>query len=408
VFADGVLRSPRTILTGRGQRHALAPLLRSLGHRVLLCTDARMAQDEECRALVTALAEEGMSVTVYAETTPELPVSDILACLRSLAGHPSYNLVVGLGGGSCLDMAKVVALVLTHGGHPLDYIGELQVPGPLLPVVAVPTTAGTGSEATPVAVILDDERGLKVGISSPHLVPLIAVCDPELTYTCPTPLARASGADALTHLVESFTAIRRTWTAQTASERVFVGKSALTDQLALAGIRLAGESLTQAVNDPADTTARDTMSLVALYGGLALGSAGTAAAHAIQYPLGALTHTPHGLGVGALLPYVMRFNLPTRVAEFAEIAGVLGAAEPGTAESENAVRGVLAVDELLWSIGIPRSLSEMGLAAADVPRVVQQSLAATRLVQNNPRQLDEGSVSGLVHRALAGDLDFDV
>lgn len=406
MFADGVLRSPRTILTGRGQRHALADLLRPLGERVLLCTDARMAQDEECRALVASLEDEGMSVTVYAETTPELPVSDILACLRSLAGQPAYDAVLGLGGGSCLDMAKVVALVLTHGGHPLDYIGELQVPGPLLPVVAVPTTAGTGSEATPVAVVLDDERGLKVGISSPHLVPLIAVCDPELTYTCPTPLARASGADALTHLVESFTAIRRPWTAQTASERVFVGKSALTDQLALAGIRLAGESLTRAVNDPTDTNARDTMSLVALYGGLALASAGTAAAHAIQYPLGALTHTPHGLGVGALLPYVMRFNLTTRAPEFAEIAQVLGSAHPAEDEAANAVRGVLAVDELLWSIGIPRSLSEMGLTPADVPRVVKQSLAATRLVQNNPRPMDEESVTGLVNRALDGDLGF--
>ena len=187
-----------------------------------------------------------------------------------------------------------------------------------------------------------------------------------------------------------------------------MGKSALTDQIALAGIRLAGESLTRAVNDPADTAARDTMSLVALYGGLALGSAGTAAAHAIQYPLGALTHTPHGLGVGALLPYVMRFNLPTRVPEFAQIAQILGSAQQADDEAANAVRGVLAVDELLWSIGIPRSLSEMGLTPADVPRVVQQSLAATRLVQNNPRPLDEDSVTGLVNRAIEGDLEFGV
>ena len=408
MFSDGVLRAPRTIVTGRGQRHALAELLTPFGDRVLLCTDARMAEDPECLVLVSSLEASGMTVTVYADTTPELPVSDVLACVRSLAGQPAYDVVLGLGGGSCLDMAKVVALVLTHGGHPLDYVGELQVPGPLLPVVAVPTTAGTGSEATPVAVILDDERGLKVGISSPHLVPLIAVCDPELTYSCPASLARASGADALTHLVESFTAIRRPWTPQTATERVFVGKSALTDQLALAGIRLAGESLTRAVNDPADTAARDTMSLVALYGGLALGSAGTAAAHAIQYPLGALTHTPHGLGVGALLPYVMRFNLPTRVPEFAQIAQILGSAQQADDEAANAVRGVLAVDELLWSIGIPRSLSEMGLTPADVPRVVQQSLAATRLVQNNPRPLDEDSVTGLVNRAIEGDLEFGV
>lgn len=401
--AVGVLRGPGTIVFGAGQRRGLPQHVSALGSRVLVCTDARMGADPECVDLVSRLRAADLTVTVFADATPELPVSDILRCLGAISDGPSYDVVVGLGGGSCLDLAKVVAVLLTHGGHPLDYVGELQVPGPLMPVVAVPTTAGTGSEATPVAVILNDANGLKVGISSPHLIPKVALIDPELTYTCPVGLARASGADALTHLVESFTAVRRDWSEHTPTERVFVGKGALTDQIALSGITMAGEALVRAVNDPTDLGAKDTMSLVALYGGLALGSAGTAAAHAIQYPLGALTHTPHGLGVGALLPYVMRFNLPSRIPEFAQIARALGVDDQGS-ERELAEQGMLAVDDLLWGIGIPRNLKDMGVTEADIPLLATQAMAAKRLIDNNPRALDEAAVAAIVRNALVGDL----
>src|SRR5690606_20101181 len=132
------------------------------------------------------------------------------------------DLVIGVGGGSCLDMAKCVALLLTHGGRPDDYYGELKVPGPVLPLIAIPTTAGTGSEVTPVAVLSDSQRSLKVGISSPQLIPTAAICDPELTLTCPPSLTAIAGADALTHAIEAFTATRRAVTSGITQERVFV------------------------------------------------------------------------------------------------------------------------------------------------------------------------------------------
>lgn len=185
------------------------------------------------------------------------------------------------------------------------------MPGPVLPVIAVPTTAGTGSEATPVAVISDPDRTLKVGISSPHLLPRVAICDPDLTLTCPPALTAIAGADALTHAIEAFTAGRRAPSPELAQRHVFIGKSALTDHFALLAIRLLGRSLERACHDGADEEARADVMLAAL-----------AAAHAIQYPVGALTHTAHGLGVATLLPYGWRPSLPSCGAPAAGCSGI--------------------------------------------------------------------------------------
>src|SRR5690606_21603860 len=170
------------------------------------------------------------------------------------------------------------------------------VPGPIMPLIAVPTTAGTGSEVTPVAVLSDSERTLKVGISSPFLIPTWSVCDPELTFSCPAALTAIAGADALTHAIEAFTAVRRDPVPSIAQERVFVGKNTMSDHFALSAITLLWEGLEAACEDNTDRSAREKVMLGATMAGLAFGVAGTAAAHAIQYPVGALTHTAHGLG----------------------------------------------------------------------------------------------------------------
>src|SRR6478609_8301325 len=357
----GVLRGPRQVLFGAGQRHALGTVVSALGSRALVCTDARFGATPEFAQLVRLLEDAGVQVTSYTEVEPDVPVHQVVECAARAAGH-GPDVVVGMGGGSCLDLAKAVAVLLTHGGAPADYYGELRVPGPVLPVIALPTTAGTGSEVTPVAVLTDPERISKVGISSPHLIPHAAVCDPELTLGCPPGLTASAGADALSHVIEAFTAIRRPATAQLASERVFVGKNELTDTYALLGIRLIAGSLHRAWTTPDDVEAREAMMLGATAGGFALGSAGTAAAHAIQYPVGALTHTPHGVGVGALLPYVMEFNRPARVAEMAAIALAMGAQADASPE-DLADEAIDRVAALLTSVGIPSTLADLGLPA---------------------------------------------
>ncbi|MFC7530882.1 iron-containing alcohol dehydrogenase [Actinoplanes sp. GCM10030250] len=400
--ALGVLRLPRTVLFGPGQRHAIADAVAGLGRTALICTDARLAADPELATIRKEIEAAGVRVEVFGDTQPELPVDGVLDCVRGLAGH-GVDVVVGIGGGSCLDMAKAVALLLSHGGKPQDYYGENAVPGPILPVVAVPTTAGTGSEATPVAVFADPDREMKVGISSPHLIPHTAVCDPELTHSCPPGLTAHSGADALTHLVESFTAVTRTPDPRLAFERVFIGKSALTDHVALNGLELIGRSLLKAYRDPADAGARHDVMLAAFAGGVALGTAGTAAAHALQYPLGAATHTPHGLGVGVLLPYVMRFNLPVRVREFAQIARALGVGDTSLDDTALARAAIEAVDALIDGLGLPRTIAELGLPESRLGWLAEQGMGAARLVQNNPRPLDLPAMNTIARAAFTGD-----
>lgn len=399
----GFLRGPREVLLGAGQRAAVPHLVSRLGQRVLVVTDARIAAGAALPELVGALASAGLAVDVFGDALPELPLDQVPAVTEQARRHGA-DVVVGLGGGSCLDLAKLVALLLAHGGRPQDYYGENQVPGPTAPVVAVPTTAGTGSEVTPVTVLTDPDRTSKVGISSPYLIPAAAVCDPELTLTCPASVTAAAGTDALTHSVEAFTAVRRTPTAGLAGERVFVGKNLLTDTFALTGIRAAATHLQRACTQPDDIEARSGMMLAALAGGYAFGTAGTAAAHALQYPIGALTHTPHGTGVGALLPYVMAFNAPERTPELAEVARAMGAGSPGDDDAALAVAAVRAVRELLGSIGIPRTIAELGVPEDRLAWAAGEAMTARRLVENNPRPLDEGAALTLLRAAHAGDL----
>lgn len=387
------IRSPREILFGPGQRHALPAVARRLGSRALVVTDARLASDPAFKEMIAVLSAAGIVVRIEPGTLPDVPVESAIAAADT---HRDFaaDLVIGIGGGSCLDMAKCLALLLTHGGRPQDYYGEHLVPGPILPLIAVPSTAGTGSEATPVAVLSDAERTLKVGVSSPHLIPVAAICDPDLTLTCPPALTAIAGADALTHAIEAFTAIRRTPTPTLAQERVFVGKNLASDQFALQAITLITSGLETACTNGADAEARGKVMLGATLAGLAFGVAGTAAAHAIQYPIGALTHTPHGTGVACLMPYVMAWNAPAIGPELAEIARAMGLTRAGQV--------IPAISALFRRIGIPATLRDLGLAEDRLDWVADQSRGIARLIQNNPRPLSPADMRLLLRAAYDG------
>ncbi|MDW9542025.1 iron-containing alcohol dehydrogenase [Sinorhizobium meliloti] len=390
----GTLRAPRELLFGAGQRHALGGIAAKLGQRALIVTDTRLAADADLLALVRRLEEAGLEVMVDSSTLPDVPVESAIVSAAAARGF-APNLVIGIGGGSCLDMAKCVALLLTHGGRPQDYYGEYAVPGPVMPLIAIPTTAGTGSEVTPVAVLSDAERSLKVGISSPHLIPAVSICDPELTLSCPSGLTAIAGADALTHAIEAFTAIRREPVPGIAQQRVFVGKNELSDHFALSAITLLWQGLERACKDGTDASAREKVMLGATLAGLAFGVAGTAAAHAIQYPVGALTHTAHGLGVACLMPYVMTWNEPLIRAELAQIAHAAGLGGPDEV--------IPALVSLFERIGIPATLRDLGLKEDRIDWVAEQSSGIARLIQNNPRPLNPHEMRNLVAAAHYGD-----
>ena len=346
------------------------------------------------------LAAHEIETHVFDDTIPDLPISSIEACVAAVADF-APDVVIGVGGGSSMDMAKVVAVLITHGGDLRSYYGEFAVPGPVVPLIAVPTTAGTGSEVTPVAVVADEERGTKIGIASPYLIPICAICDPELTVTCPPGLTACSGADALTHAVEAYTTLARPIDPMLTQSHVFVGKNVLSDHFARLAIGNVFRYLHRAYVDGSDMEAREGLMLAATAAGCAFGTAGTAAAHALQYPVGNLTHTAHGDGVASLLPYVMQFNLPECIPAFAELAAVIGlpAGEPAVM-----AQGFIdAVADLLAAVKIPRTLADLGLAEDQQDYVATHSLNAARLVKNNPRTLDLSAMQSITRAAFTGD-----
>lgn len=394
-------RLPREILFGKGQRHALPAISARHGHRAFICTDERLSRTPEFVEILAGLKAGSVETLVYDGTLPDVPRDSVATCVAEAKAFKP-DMVIGIGGGSCLDMAKCAALLLSHGGQLQDYYGEFKVPGPTLPVIAVPTTAGTGSEVTPVAVISDPDRTLKVGISSPYLIAAVALCDPDLTATCPPSLTAIAGADALTHAIEAFTASRRGVDADLPQKHVFIGKSALTDHFALLAIRLLGRSLETACRDGSNEAARADVMMGALAAGCAFGTAGTAAAHAVQYPVGALTHTPHGLGVATMLPYVMRYNLPVAAAEIGEIGIALGLSGQGHDVESLAHATIDEIARLFRAIGITGTLAELGLAEDKIDWTAEQALGIDRLIKNNPRPFDIASMRGLVRAAYDG------
>lgn len=396
----GALRLPRTVLFGRGQRHALGSVVAGLGQRALLCTDRRQAAQSEFAAMLADLTAHGIAYRVFDDTIPDLPIASIEACVATVADF-APDVVVGVGGGSSMDMAKVVAVLLTHGGDLRSYYGEFAVPGPVMPLIAVPTTAGTGSEVTPVAVVADEERGTKIGIASPHLIPICAICDPELTATCPPALTACSGADALTHAIEAYTTLTRPIDPLLTQDHVFVGKNVLSDHFARLAVGNIFRYLKRACDDGSDMEAREGVMLAATAAGCAFGTAGTAAAHALQYPVGNLTHTAHGDGVASLLPYVMQFNLPACIPAFAELASLIGLPEGKPEAMAQAM--IDAVADLMAAIGIPRTLADLGLREEQQDFVATNALNAARLVKNNPRTLDLAAMQSITRAAFSGD-----
>jgi len=243
-------------------------------------------------------------------------------------------------------------------------------------------------------VLSDNERTLKVGISSPYLIPAVAICDPELTLTCPSTLTAIAGADALTHAIEALTAARREVTPGLTQDRVFIGKNALSDQFALTAISLLWQGLEAACADGGNLAARSQVMQGATFAGLAFGVAGTAAAHAIQYPVGAVTHTAHGAGVACLMPWVMEWNRPMIGAELEQMAATMGLAGGAAV--------IPAIAALFARIGIPSTLAQLGLAEDQLDWVADQARGIERLIQNNPRPLDRTAMRKLVEASYSG------
>lgn len=398
--AIGVLRSPGAIHYGEGALASLAPAAVRLGRRALVVADPFLANTDPFQRAVAALDAAGIATRVHTEVTPELPIDDVAA---AAAGARDFvpDMVVAYGGGSALDLGKLVALLLSQPGPLSDYYGENRVSGPVLPVIAIPTTAGTGSEVTPVAVVSDPGRELKVGVSDAALIPRVAIVDPDLTVGAPPSVTAHSGIDAIVHCVESYTAAPRhpDWGSPLP---MFVGRNDMSAHLALEGLAAMGDALPRAVADGGDLEARRRMAWGSLLGGMAFGSGGTHLSHALQYPIGALTRTPHGLGTGLMLPFVLQACLPAIGDRLARIAGALGVAT-GSSERDDAQAAIDRIAEIGAAIGLPASLADVGLQRPDLSRVAELAGGVERLVALAPMRVDVALLERILDAAYAGD-----
>jgi alcohol dehydrogenase class IV len=368
--------------------------------RLLLVSDPVLMGAGLVDPVLGVLSEAGVAVELFTGGEPE---PSLRAAYNAIAAGREFrpDAVLGLGGGSNMDLAKITATVLTHGGTPSMYVGDGKIPGPIMPVICMPTTGGTGSEVSAAAVLTDTENHIKVGILSNHLRPCVAVVDPLLSMTCPAKVTAETGIDALTHAVEAYTAVDNARFSLPPGERtVYQGKHPFGDMLAEKAIKLIGRHLRRAVADGQNQEAREGMALAATLAGMAFSNVGVAVVHALEYPVGGATHCSHGAGNGLLLPYVMRYNLPGRERELGQIAQWLGEDTTGLSEGEAAEKAITAVEKLRADIGIPARLSQLGVTESQLRPFAEKAFAIKRILRVNPRQVTLEALEGILRAAL--------
>lgn len=385
---------------GRGALTELVPLLARRGlRRVFVVTDQCLAATGLVDQVTAPLRAANLTLELFrgGEPEPALPIA-LAATKAAEAFKP--DCILGLGGGSNMDLAKIVAVLLTHGGHPSKYFGFDKVPGPVIPLICLPTTAGTGSEVSHAAVLTDSDNHIKVSTLSQYLRPSLALVDPALTDSCPAKITADSGIDALTHAIEGYTAVDFDKLNEPPGPVAYEGRHAIGDCLAEKAIALIGEHLVAAVNDGANQVARDGMALAATLAGLAFSNCGVALVHALEYPLGGAVHVSHGAGNGLLLPFVMRFNLASRQAAFAKIAALLGENTSGLTAEVAAERAIAAVEHIRAQIGIPQRLRDLGVHRDQLPELASKAFAIKRLMNTNPRQPTQTDLLQILEQAF--------
>jgi alcohol dehydrogenase len=389
------------LVFGRNAAGQLGDIAGRLGARkVLIATDTILEKAGLLDRVRRPLAEAGVAVEVFNGGEPEPSMRAADACI-AVGRRCQPDAVLGLGGGSNMDLAKITAAVLSHGGAPRDYVGDDKLPGPIRPLLCVPTTAGTGSEVSAASVLTDTDNHIKVGILSNHLRPKVALVDPLLTLTCPPKVTADSGIDALTHAIEAYTAVdNATFPLPVGERTVYQGRHPMADCLAEKAIALIGAHLRRAVADGTDVEAREGMALGATLAGLAFSNVGVAVVHALEYPVGGATHCSHGAGNGLLLPFVMRFNLPARRKEFATIARLLGENVAGLDEQQAAEKAVTAVERLRRDIGIPQRLSELGVREQQLRPFAEKAFTIKRILRVNPRPVTADDLEAILRSAF--------
>jgi len=372
---------PGKLVFGNGVLQQLnEDLLRWQPQRVLVLTISPLLP--AIAALLSFLESERVQVMTDTSINNEPGFADFERLLvRAAPFNP--DVVVGIGGGSVLDMAKLLAAQIGNEQLLRDYVGIGLLKHRPKKLVCIPATSGTGSEVSPNAILVDEADNQKKGIISPYLVPDAVYVDPLLTLSLPASITAATGIDALTHCLEAYT---------NKYAQPFI------DMYALEGIRLIAANIETAVKDGKDLTARSRVAMGSLLGGFCLGPVNTAGVHALSYPLGSMFHLAHGLSNALLLPYVMEYNIPAAPERYAAVAEALGCTRTGNATAD-AKQGVLRIKSIISACGLPATLQQVNVPADALAGMARDAMKIQRLLQNNPRPIAEADALAIYQSA---------
>lgn len=374
--------APARLTFGVGALAKLPELIAGMGTRALVVSDPGIAKAGILDRVHGLLHDAGVSGDAFTQVEPNPSVETVHAA-HDMFRRSRAAFVVAAGGGSAMDVGKVVGVLAAHGGAVHDYEGIGKVSGPGVPVVAIPTTAGTGSEVTIFAVITDRQRKFKMTVGSPHIVPQVALCDPELTLSMPPPLTAATGMDALTHAIECY---------------INTVVNPIAKTLALEAVRLIGRALRTAYANGKDLGARTTMLLASTMAALAFTRTRLGNVHAMSHPLGAHFDVPHGVANAILLPYVMAWNLIACYETYPQIAQALGERVAGLSAREAADVAVDAVRRLSRDVGIPERLRDVGVTREGIPRMAEDAMKSGNILVN-PRATTQAEIAALFETA---------
>lgn len=385
------ITQPTEIHFGAGLVKSIPEILSKIGgKKPLLVIDPGLIAAGLDKNIRSPLQESGIEFTLYDHIDPE-PGLRLADSGTKLARDTGCDCVIGVGGGSAMDVAKAISILLTNGGQAVDYLGIDKIDKPGVPKIMIPTSAGTGAEVTFTAVFINEETGSKGGMNGDPLYPDVAVLDPELTLSLPPQVTATTGIDALTHALEAYTSIQA---------------HPISEMYSTKAITLIAENIRAAYADGRNIRARTNMLLGSLLGGKALAIAGVGLVHAMAYPLGGMFGIAHGLANAVLLPFVTRYNLIGNLEKHARLASMLGQDVQGLSLRDAAEVTVEELHLLNRDLGIPSSLQTLAIPSDKLHEMADIALTVARPVDNNPRQPSRDDIVAIYQQAMAGAADF--
>ncbi len=373
------------IIVGKGSLEKIIEEIKQMNCKnILIITDSGIIKSGVIKPLVRLFEDNSLNYEIFDKVEAD-PDYHIVYDAVEICEKIKSDLIIGIGGGSSMDIAKVTSVLTTNRGDIKNYFGINLIKKPGIKKILIPTTAGTGSEVTPIAILSDEEEKLKKGIVSEYLYPEVAILDPELTIGLPPHITASTGMDALIHAIEAYTS---------------VNANELSDMFAIKAIEYIYPNIRIAYSNGANIEAREKMLTGSMLAGISFANAGVTAVHAFAYPIGAEFHIPHGIANTIMFPHVMEFNLIGNLKKFSNLAKMFGENIENLSEREAGIKFVNAIKTLASDLNVPQSLSDYGVKSENIPELANGVMKVTRLLKNNPRIIKYEDAVKIYEKAL--------